>query len=173
VIKNIQDAFDEHRKKIRELKGKKWRFAGVELGSCIAKGAIQIASACGVPGVSLLGTAIDQSIDVPKLKDLPKKYRALKEEHGKSTVQLSGSFSMRAGTVRCVPWPERSARSSKYLTTATENDCASSSDMGEGGQWTASGLEGQMHLRSSRADGAVRQSQPRGISGKWQLIAKA
>ncbi|WFT94571.1 hypothetical protein QA633_41040 [Bradyrhizobium barranii] len=84
VIKNIQDAFDEHRKNLRKLTGKKWRFAGVELGSCIAKGAIQIASAFGVPGVSLLGTAIDQSVDVPKLKDLPKKFRALKEEHQKT-----------------------------------------------------------------------------------------
>jgi hypothetical protein len=52
VIKNIQDAFDDHRKKLRELKGKKWRFAGVELGSCVAKGTIQIASALGVPGVT-------------------------------------------------------------------------------------------------------------------------
>src|SRR5258708_16029280 len=45
VIKNMQDAFDDHRKKLRGLTGKKWRFAGVELGSCVAKGVIQVASA--------------------------------------------------------------------------------------------------------------------------------
>jgi hypothetical protein len=83
VIKNIQDAFEDHRKKLRGLTGKKWRFAGVELGSCVAKGVIQVASALGVPGVSLVGTAIDQAVDVPKLRELPKKFRALKEEHQK------------------------------------------------------------------------------------------
>jgi hypothetical protein len=83
VIKNIQDAFDEHRKNLRSLTGKKWRFAGVELGACVAKGAIQIASAFGVPGVSLIGTAMDQAMDIPKLRELPKKFRALKEEHQK------------------------------------------------------------------------------------------
>jgi hypothetical protein len=44
----IQDAFDEHRKNLAGLTGKKWRFAGIELGACIVKGAVQIASACGV-----------------------------------------------------------------------------------------------------------------------------
>ena len=83
VIKNIQDAFDEHRKQLSGLTGKKWRFAGVELGSCVAKGAIQVASAFGVPFVSLVGTALDQAVDVPKMRELPKKFRALKEEHQK------------------------------------------------------------------------------------------
>jgi hypothetical protein len=83
VVKNIQDAFDEHRKSLATLRGKKWRFAGVELGACIVKGAVQIASACGVPGVSLIGTAIDQALEVPKARELPKRFKALKEEHGK------------------------------------------------------------------------------------------
>jgi hypothetical protein len=83
VIKNIQDAFEDHRKKLTELRGKKWRFAGIELGSCIAKGAIQIASALGVPGISLVGTAIDQAVEVPKLRELPERYRALKDAHQK------------------------------------------------------------------------------------------
>jgi hypothetical protein len=79
----IQDAFDEHRKNLAGLTGKKWRFAGIELGACIVKGAVQIASACGVPGVSLIGTAIDQTLDVPKAKELPKRFRALRDEHKK------------------------------------------------------------------------------------------
>jgi hypothetical protein len=81
VVKNIQDAFEDHRKQLAALTGKKWRFGGIELGSCIVKGAVQIASACGVPGISLLGTAIDQAVDVPKLRELPKRFRALKDEH--------------------------------------------------------------------------------------------
>jgi hypothetical protein len=83
VVKNIRDAFDEHRKNLAALTGKKWRFAGIELGACIVKGAVQIASACGVPGVSLIGTAIDQTLDVPKAKELPKRFRTLRDEHKK------------------------------------------------------------------------------------------
>jgi hypothetical protein len=81
VVKNIQDAFDEHRKNLASLTGKKWRFAGVELGACVVKGLVQIASACGVPGISLVNTAMDQTLDVPKAKELPKRFRAIKEEH--------------------------------------------------------------------------------------------
>jgi hypothetical protein len=80
VIENIQNAFTDHQKKLATLTGKRWRFAGIELGSCIVKGSIQIASACGIPLVSLAGAALDQAVDVPKLKDLPKKFKALMEE---------------------------------------------------------------------------------------------
>lgn len=90
VIKNIQDAFDNHRRTLSELRGKKWRFAGVELGSCVVKGVVQIASACGVPLVNLLGTAIDQAVDVPKARELPKKFRVLKEEHRKLHTSAVG-----------------------------------------------------------------------------------
>jgi hypothetical protein len=83
VVKNVQDAFDDHRKSLASLTGKKWRFAGIELGSCIVKGGLQIASACGVPGASLLATAIDQVVDVPKMRELPKKFQALQGEHKK------------------------------------------------------------------------------------------
>jgi len=81
VVKNVQDAFEDHRKKLAALTGKKWRFGGIELASCIVKGTVQIASACGVPLVSLIGTAIDQVVDVPKMKELPKRFSALKDEH--------------------------------------------------------------------------------------------
>ena len=81
VVKNIQDAFDEHRKSLAALTGKKWRFAGVELGACVVKGAVQIASACGVPVVSLVGSAMDQAFDVPKARDIPKRWRAIRDEH--------------------------------------------------------------------------------------------
>jgi len=87
VVENIQKAFDEHRKKLSSLTGKKWRFGGVELASCVVKGAVQVASACGVPVVSLVGAALDQAVDVPKLKDLPKRFRGLRDE----TRSLNGS----------------------------------------------------------------------------------
>lgn len=80
VVENIQKVFDEHRSKLSTLTGKKWRFAGVELGSCVVKGAVQIASAFGVPVVSLVGAALDQAVDVPKFKELPKRFRSLRDE---------------------------------------------------------------------------------------------
>lgn len=83
VVLNIQDAFDAHRKALASLSGKKWRFAGVELASWVVKGAVQVASACGVPVISLVGAALDQVVDVPKLKDVPKRVKALKEEGDK------------------------------------------------------------------------------------------
>ncbi|WP_440637279.1 hypothetical protein ACSHT2_25585 [Bradyrhizobium sp. PUT101] len=90
VIKNIQDAFDGHRKQLDALRGKKWRFAGVELGACVVKGAVQIASACGVPGVSLIGAALDQALDVPKARDIPRRFKALREEHKKAHSSAVG-----------------------------------------------------------------------------------
>ena len=80
VIDNIQKAFDEHRRKLSSLTGKKWRFAGIELGSCVVKGVVQVASAFGVPGVSLIGAALDQAMDVPKMRDIPKRASALRKE---------------------------------------------------------------------------------------------
>jgi len=80
VVDNMQKAFDEHRKKLSALTGKKWRFAGVELASCIVKGAVQVASACGVPVVSLVNVALDQAVDVPKMKQIPGRIRALRHE---------------------------------------------------------------------------------------------
>jgi hypothetical protein len=56
------------------------------------KGLVQIASACGVPGVSLVNTAIDQTLDVPKAKELPKRFKALKEEHKKLHASAVGPF---------------------------------------------------------------------------------
>jgi hypothetical protein len=87
VVENIQNAFDEHRRKLSALTGKKWRCGGVELASCIVKGAVQIASACGVPVVSLIGAALDQAVDVPKIKDVPKRIRSLRDE----SRELNGS----------------------------------------------------------------------------------
>jgi hypothetical protein len=80
VVENIQAAFEEHRRKLDELRGKKWRFAGVELGACVVRGVMEVAAACGVPGVSLAKTALDQVIEVPKLRQLPGKFRAVRDE---------------------------------------------------------------------------------------------
>jgi hypothetical protein len=46
----------------------------------VVRGAVEIAAACGVPGVSLIKTALDEVVDAPKIKELPERYRQLKEE---------------------------------------------------------------------------------------------
>jgi hypothetical protein len=80
IIENIQSAFAEHQKKLDDLRGKKWGFAGVELGTCVVRGVMEVAAACGVPLVSLAKTALDQVVEVPKLRQLPAKFRALRNE---------------------------------------------------------------------------------------------
>lgn len=90
VFENIQKAFDDHQKVLASLTGKKWRFAGVELASCVVKGAVQVASACGVPGVSLIGAGLEQVVDIPKLKDVPKRIRSLRDEGQKLNSSAVG-----------------------------------------------------------------------------------
>jgi hypothetical protein len=80
VVDNIQAAFDEHKKQLEKLRGKKWRFAGIELGACVVRGAVAVAAACGVPFVSLINSALNETTDATKMKDLPAKYRSLRDE---------------------------------------------------------------------------------------------
>jgi hypothetical protein len=80
VVQNIQDAFEEHKRKIADLSRKRWRFAGVDIGLGLVYGAIEIAAACGVPGINLANKAIDNTIGKPDYKSIPSKYKGLKQE---------------------------------------------------------------------------------------------
>lgn len=80
VVGNIQNAFEEHKKKIRELTKKKWRFAGIDLSACLVYGSIEIAAACGVPLVSIINRLIDQLWEIPRFKEIPNKLKAIREE---------------------------------------------------------------------------------------------
>lgn len=81
VYKNFQGAFDEHNKKLAELRGKKWRFAGVDVGSMICTGAIELAAAAtGTPLFGIASWAAGQLLDTPKIREIPGKYRQLIEE---------------------------------------------------------------------------------------------
>lgn len=82
IVSNIQDAFSEHQNKMREIKSKGWRFAGKDLGSWVATGAIEIAAiATGTPSFGVGAFVVNQLIDAPKLKDIPAKFRDLKNAH--------------------------------------------------------------------------------------------
>ncbi len=80
IVDNINNAFEKHQQRNNDLRSKQWKFAGTDIASCLVHGTIEIAAACGVPLVSLINSALDQSIDVPKLKDLPGRFQKLREE---------------------------------------------------------------------------------------------
>ena len=81
VFENIHEAFDSHRKSIEELKAKKWKFAGSDIGSWLVTGSLAVtAAATGMPVWGLAAIAADQMLDAPKLKDIPKSMKELAAE---------------------------------------------------------------------------------------------
>jgi hypothetical protein len=80
VFENLDQAFIKHQKNISELKKKKWKVAGKDFGSWIVMGTIEIAAACtGTPFYGVSTVILNQILDAPKLKDLPKTVDKLKD----------------------------------------------------------------------------------------------
>jgi hypothetical protein len=100
IFDNIQTAFSDHEKKIKELQNKKWRFAGLDIGTWLAVGTLEVAAAAtGHPIFGLSAFAANQIVDAPKLKDLPKSVRGLihdSKELNRSPVGLLFSYSKAA-----------------------------------------------------------------------------
>lgn len=81
IITNIQSSFSLHQENVKKLTAKKWRFAGVDLLSCLTTGSLAIAAA--VANEALLGVAAvmaDQILPGTKIKDLPKTAKEIHEE---------------------------------------------------------------------------------------------
>lgn len=84
IFDNIQEAFNEHRKKIAELSAKKWKFAGSDIGSWLVVGSLSVtAAATGQAFWGLAAVAADQLLGGPKLKDIPKSIKELALENQK------------------------------------------------------------------------------------------
>lgn len=84
VFDNINQAFAEHQEKLKNLRGKKWKFAGKHIGSFLAKGSLEIAAAAiGTPLWGLATIAADELLDMPKLRDIPQSIRDLAAENDK------------------------------------------------------------------------------------------
>lgn len=80
VFNNLNFAFNQHQKNIEELVNKKWKIAGKDFGSWLVMGSVEIASAClGTPLYGLSTVALNQLMDAPKIKDLPKTIEKMKE----------------------------------------------------------------------------------------------
>lgn len=81
IYDNMETAFSEHQSKIDDLRSKKWKFAGQDIGSWVVAGSIEVASAIlGTPAMGLAAVAVSQVTDAPKLKDIPKKFKELNQE---------------------------------------------------------------------------------------------
>jgi hypothetical protein len=84
VMKNIYESFRKHKENITELKKKKWKFAGKDIGSWLVVGTLSVAAAAtGTPLWGLGALAADQIMDAPKLKDIPSSMKKLAEESKK------------------------------------------------------------------------------------------
>jgi len=99
VFENIHTAFTEHKKKISELKAKRRKFAGSDIGSWLVVGSLAVAAAAtGSPVWGLAAIAADQLLDAPKLKDIPQSIRELASESQKlkqSPVGMLFKFARR------------------------------------------------------------------------------
>ncbi len=82
VFDNINEAFEQHKQKIKELQSKKWKFAGSDIGSWLVTGTLGVtAAATGTPVWALAAIAVDQLLDAPKLKDIPSSIKELVKEN--------------------------------------------------------------------------------------------
>lgn len=80
VYNNLNMAFENHQKNIDELISKKWKVAGKDFGSWLVMGSLEIASAyTGTPLFGLPTVILSQLLDAPKLKDLHKSIKTIKE----------------------------------------------------------------------------------------------
>jgi hypothetical protein len=81
VFDNLDAAFLDHEKKIKELSDKKWKFAGKDIGSFIVVGGMTITAALtSLPAFAALGAAAGMSGYIPNVKELKEKYRTLTAE---------------------------------------------------------------------------------------------
>lgn len=84
VFENIRTGFAEHQKRIKELRSKKWRFAGTGIGSWLVVGSLAItAAATGLPAWGIAAIVADQLLAAPKLRDIPKSIQELARESQK------------------------------------------------------------------------------------------
>jgi predicted homoserine dehydrogenase-like protein len=82
IVENIRDAFEKHMAEVKTLRTKKIKFAGYDIGTMLAAGAIDIASiATGTPTFGAASFAVNQIVDAPKLREIPSRFRALKDAH--------------------------------------------------------------------------------------------
>jgi len=82
IVDNIRSAFERHKAEITDLRRKKIKFAGFDIGSLIAVGTVEVAAAItGTPMFGVAAYAATQLIDAPAIRQLPERFRTLKNAH--------------------------------------------------------------------------------------------
>ncbi|MGP3698791.1 hypothetical protein [Rhodobacter sp. NSM] len=93
IVDNVQAAFHKHQENIADLRKKGMRFAGQDLGSWIVSGAVELAAiATGTPAFGAAAFAINQVVDAPKLKEIPERFRELRDAHHELKRSPMGLF---------------------------------------------------------------------------------
>ena len=98
IVDNIRDAFERHMKEVGDLRRKKIKFAGYDLGTMIVAGGIDIASIIvGTPTFGAASFAVNQIVDAPKLREIPERFRTLKNAHVELKKSPMGLFFRHKG----------------------------------------------------------------------------
>ncbi|RZF78640.1 hypothetical protein CWC26_02955 [Pseudoalteromonas sp. S4488] len=91
IFDNINEAFENHKANIKDLRAKNWKFAGSDIGSWLVTGTLGItAAATGSPIWALAAIGADQILGAPKLKELPSSIKELVEENKKVNMSPVG-----------------------------------------------------------------------------------
>lgn len=86
VYNNLNHAFNEHQKRIKHLRNKKWKIAGRDIGSYIVLGSLEIASVCtSIPSIGVSAIVLGKVLDLTDTVNLnPKvtinKWNSIKSE---------------------------------------------------------------------------------------------
>lgn len=101
VYGNIDQLLSEHAVALKALREREWTFAGTDVLKAIVYGTVSVASAVGIPLVSLVNTFIEQTEGTPKLADLPQRFHDLKDEGARLKNSVVGlMFSANANPQR-------------------------------------------------------------------------
>ncbi|MFE0758762.1 hypothetical protein ACFW16_32695 [Inquilinus sp. NPDC058860] len=93
IVENIQGAFERHSKEVRALRNRKIKFAGHDLGSMIVAAGLEVASiAVGTPTFGAASFAFTQLVDAPKLRQIPERFRTLRNAHNELRKSPMGLF---------------------------------------------------------------------------------
>lgn len=81
VFENLHAAFKDHEKKLTDLRNKKWKFAGADIGSFLVVGGIEMAAAVtGVPTYGVVAAGASMLGVVPTGKDLKERLSSIRKE---------------------------------------------------------------------------------------------
>ncbi len=91
IVDNIRNAFDDHAREVKKLRAKRIKFAGYDIGSMMLAGGLDIATI--ITGTGTFGAAslaVNHLLDVPKLREIPERFRELKNAHKELTKSPMG-----------------------------------------------------------------------------------